>query len=92
MAEKKVEVKESDRIWDLIKDLPIELYALPGQTVEMHCERRDILPNEVHLLLKSSAVLPALEEALKRVKLAKNEAFEISQASVYTILKIVPKL
>ncbi len=93
MAEKKVaEEKVADRIWDLIKDLDLEIFALPNQTVSMHCKREDILPNEVHLVLKSTAVLPALEEALRKAKIAKNEAWEISQASRYTILKLVPKL
>jgi hypothetical protein len=88
----KPETTKADSIWEKIKDQPIEMFALPGQTVSMHCKRVNIDPNEVHLILKSTAALPALEGVLRGVKLGDNEMFDISQAAHYTVVKIVPKV
>ena len=86
------EPSQADQIWDKIKDQTIEMFALPNQTVAMHCKRVDIAPNEVHLILKSSAALPALEGVLRGVKLGENEMFDVSQAAHYTVLKVVPQV
>ena len=88
----KKEPSPADQIWEKIKEQTIEMFALPNQTVTMHCKRVDITPHELHLILKSSAALPALEGVLRGVKLGENEMFDISQAAHYTVLKIVPKV
>jgi hypothetical protein len=90
-TEAKPEPSKADQLWEKIKDAPIEMFALPGQTVAMHCKRVNIDPNEVHLMLKSTAALPALEEVLRKIPLGQNEMFDISQAAHYTVLKVVPK-
>jgi hypothetical protein len=90
------EVRQSDVIWNKIKNLPLEIFALADQEVHMYCKREIIQdPDTVYVLLKSTAVLPALEETLMKVKLKekelKNLMFELGQASRYTTIKLVPK-
>jgi len=57
---------DADVMWDQIKDLPIEMFALPNQVVAMHCTPVPVDPTKLYLVLRSSAVLPSLEESLKR--------------------------
>lgn len=98
-AESKAEPTEAQKIWDKICNLPIELYALPNQVVSQHVAREEKLeravPDALHLILKSAAVLPALEESLGRVQWGSDErgplTFELSQTHKYTVVKIVPK-
>lgn len=90
----------AEKIWNKIKDLPVELFALPEQTVQMHAKREEKLekatPDTLYLLLKSGAVRHALEEAMNRVRLGQNElgqplAFQVEEAGKYTTIKIVPR-
>ena len=97
-TEDKTEAKEvtaAEKIWDKIKDLPLEIFALPNQVVQDHVKREaqmeKAIPDAVHLILKSAAVLPALEESLGKVRLGRHERFEVTQYSKYTVVKIVPK-
>jgi len=82
-------VTRSDELWDLIRALPVELYALPNQVVEQHVERLKITDDAVHLRLKSPAVLPALEEVLKRVKPPKGQKFDIVQTKEFIVFNVV---
>lgn len=76
MTEKsaKNEKTKSDEIWDRIKDLPVNMYALPDQVVANHVTRVEVSPLEVHLKIKSPAILPALEEAIATLK---GERYEV---------------
>ncbi len=97
----KTEQTVSSKLWDQIKDLPIEIFALPNQTVKDHVKREDgmekVFPEDVYVTLRSAAVYPALEEALGsgqargQIKLAKNEKFELSQSAKFTVIKVVNK-
>lgn len=100
VEEKVVEKTEAERIWDKIKDLPIDVYALPDQVVRMHARREEKLekafPDTLHLALKSGAVRHALEECLGRVRLGKNEfgqplSFLLTDVNNFTTIKIVPR-
>lgn len=53
-------------IWSEIKGRPIDMFALPNQTVDMHCHPIPVEPSKLYLLINSSAVLPALETAVGR--------------------------
>jgi hypothetical protein len=55
----------ADKIWQDIKDLRLELFALPNQFVNSYCEQIKIEPSKLYLTSKVSAVLPILEEALR---------------------------
>ena len=63
MTDKKV--NEADAIWGELRNLPIEMFALPNQRVENHLLRVRGVPHELYLKPKSAAALPALEALLK---------------------------
>jgi hypothetical protein len=100
-VEKVVEETAAEKIWNKIKNAPMDIFALPNQTVQMYATRNAqierAIPDAVHLKLKSAAVLPALEDALGRIPLGKNAVgqqlvFDLSQMDVYTVVKIVPRI
>jgi hypothetical protein len=65
-SENKVTVQnrnEADVLWDEIKDLPIQVFALPNQKVSNYLNRVNI-PSVLFVKPTASAVLPALEECL----------------------------
>lgn len=51
----------ADQIWNEIKDLRIEMFALPDQRVHMYCKPVSIDPNKLFLLASAGSVLTALE-------------------------------
>jgi formate dehydrogenase maturation protein FdhE len=96
----KIEETAAEKIWEKIKNVPIDIFALPNQVVQMHATRIEKLekaiPDAVHLVLKSAAVLTALEEALSKIPLGKDSSgkaliFDISKMDKYTVIKIVPR-
>jgi hypothetical protein len=89
---KKVAVKmktNSDVLWEKIKGLDLNLFGLPGQTLEKNAERFEIDPDAVYMVIKTGAVLPALEEALQRVDPGRGKRFDLNQVDRYTVLKTV---
>lgn len=60
----KVKNDLGDKIWAEIKDVKLSLYGLPNQNVFQHVSRLEVPMPGCLIKLKSSAVLPALEEAL----------------------------
>ena len=88
MAEEK-KLTRSDEIWDTIRILPVNIYALPGQTLEQHVTRFKVTDNMVHLKLRSPAIIQAMEEAFQNVKLAKDQRFDVVQAKDFTVISIV---
>ena len=101
-SDKAVEQTPAAKLWDKIKDLPIDIFALPNQTVKDHAKREEgmdeVFPNDVYVTLRSAAAFPALEEALgiaqsrNQIKLAKGERFDVSQSARYTVIKVVSNL
>lgn len=55
---------KADIIWDEIKDIEINIYALNNQTIEDHVVRKSIPGNVVFLHPKSPAIISILEEAI----------------------------
>lgn len=55
---------EGQLIWEEIKDLPIQMFGLPNQTVELHATPFEVDPHRLFLTIRSSAVLPSLESTL----------------------------
>lgn len=79
----KSQATESSKLWDQIKNVKLDLYALPNQFVHLHCKPfLDLNKKDLYMTIKSSAVLPALEEALK-------QDFVVEQANKYIIVKRV---
>ena len=58
------QMTEADKIWEEIKDKSIEMFALPDQTVALHCVPVAVEPSKLYLVIRSAATLPSLETAL----------------------------
>jgi hypothetical protein len=54
----------AEEIWEEIRRLPIEMYALPGQKVEDHITKLGAHGDSLIVRPKSPAALPALEAVL----------------------------
>ena len=65
VAEKPVVKTLADKIWDDIKEKPVEMFALPKQFVHMYCKQIKIEPSKLYLTFTVPAILPALEVALE---------------------------
>lgn len=78
----KVEKKitEADRIWNEIKGMSIDVYAIQNQVVEQHATMLPMPGDRLVLKLRSSAVLPALETAIGR-------KYEVELVEKYVIVK-----
>jgi hypothetical protein len=69
MTEKNTKVKTSadeakttaDLIWEEIRALKIEMFALPDQEVQHYCKPVSVDPSKLFLLTTAGSVLPALE-------------------------------
>jgi hypothetical protein len=87
----------ASKLWGKIKDLPIDIFALPDQTIKDHAKREErmdnVFPNDLYLIMRSAAAYPALEEALGKARglLPKNERLDISQQNRYIVIKVIPK-
>jgi hypothetical protein len=55
---------EAQKIWEEIRQVQLNMFALPDQTVEMYCKVYPIEPSRVYMTVKVSAVLAALEDTL----------------------------
>ncbi len=75
-------ITESDKIWNEIKDLQINIFALPNQTVGQHVKRVEINTNELHLKLNSSAAISSLEEKLGQY----SKSLKLETAGEYVII------
>lgn len=58
------QLTEAQKIWEEIRQVQLNMFALPGQTVEMYCKVYPIEPSRVYMTVKVSAVLAALEDTL----------------------------
>lgn len=77
-------------IWNEIKDLELDLFGLPGQTIKKNCKRNKGLeiafPNSVHLTVKSTAVFPALCERM--LQIGKGKKYEVVQQNNHVVVKL----
>lgn len=51
----------AQKIWERIKDLEVNMFALPDQKVHKYCEPQFTDPNKLTLTYTVAAFLPALE-------------------------------
>ena len=70
---------ESEKIWDEIRNLPIQMFGLPNQTVAQHAVPFPIEPSKLYLTIRSSATLPSLEVAV-------GDKFTVEQADRFVIV------
>lgn len=92
-AERIAALGKAGDIWNEIKDIELSLYALPEQKLSAHAQIVDIPGDDLHLKLKSTAVVSALEEALVVAsKKLKSQTYELEQHTNYTVVKKVAKI
>lgn len=82
-AKQKV-VSEADKIWEDIKDIKLEMFALPNQYVNMFCKKVNIEPTKCYMVASASATLPALEVALK-------DKYNVEQMDKYIVISKIEK-
>jgi hypothetical protein len=82
-------VTESDRIWEEIQNLPIAMFALPGQVVQQHVKRFLASPDAVYLKLNSPAVIASLEVALADSRTNKKYAVEQADGGYIVVKRAV---
>jgi hypothetical protein len=70
---------EAEKMWDQIKELPIDMFSLPNQKVWQHCTPVSIEPSKLYLITKASATLPALESSL-------NKKFMVEQVDRFVVV------
>lgn len=71
-AEKAPEKTAAEKIWEEIRDLPIDMFALPNQVVNQYCKVVSIEPSKCFVVITASAALPALEAALPNILVPSN--------------------
>ena len=75
---------EAEKMWEEVKNRPIEMFGLPDQFVFQHATFVTIEPSTLYVTIRSSATLPSLEAALK-------PNFTVELADKFVIIKRVPK-
>ncbi len=81
----------SQQIWERIKDIDLELFALAGQTVEKNSDPViDMSPIDLHLILKAQAALPQLEDKLRGFKWSAGFTLAVEVKPKFTVVKVVP--
>lgn len=58
------EKSNSDKIWEHIKNMNINMFALPAQKVSDYCTPVQVEPTKLYVTLRVPAALPVLEEML----------------------------
>lgn len=75
---------EAEKIWEEVKYRSIQMFGLPGQTVEQHCTFVTVEPSHLYVTIRSSATLPSLEAAVA-------PEFTVELADKFVIVKRVPR-
>lgn len=75
---------EAEKIWDEIKNRPIQMFGLPDQFVFQHATYIAVEPTSAYVIIRSSATLPSLEAAVA-------PDFTVELADKFVIIKRVPK-
>lgn len=55
---------EAEKIWQEVKNVQLDLFALPNQTIEKYCTPQYVEPSKLYVTVSTGAVGPALEDAL----------------------------
>jgi hypothetical protein len=77
-----VETRESgtvNNLWLELKDKVLDIFALPGQTVETYFKPVPVEPTKLYLTYSVSSALPALETAL-------GSAFKVELVNKYVVV------
>lgn len=74
---------ESQKIWEEIMNLPIQMFGLPNQFIFQHCTPVTVEPTRLYVTIRSTAALPSLEAAIA-------PAFQVELADKFVIIKRSP--
>jgi len=81
-----------EEIWNKIKSIPINLYALGNRPIEDHCILLPLTDSALHLRLKASAALPQIEEAIRHIKMKNGNSLLVEQHKDYIVItSVVPE-
>jgi hypothetical protein len=75
---------EAEKIWDEVKNRPIQMFGLPDQFVFQHATYITVEPTSAYIIIRSSATLPSLEAAVA-------PDFTVELVDKFVIIKRVPK-
>jgi hypothetical protein len=75
---------EAEKIWDEIKNRPIQMFGLPEQVVFQHCTFVKVEPSSLYVVVRSTATLPSLEAAI-------GPNYVVELADKFVIVKRAPK-
>lgn len=75
---------ESFKIWQAIRELSIEMFALPNQIVSNYCKPVDVEPSKLYLIANAAALLPALELVLKG-------KYNVELVDKYIVVSVIDK-
>lgn len=78
---------EADVIWNEIKDLPIDVYAVDFQVVSDHVKKVDFPGKQLYIKLATSGVLPALETTLNNMRLTQGRRYEVELGDGFVLVK-----
>lgn len=79
---------ESDKIWNEISNLPINVFAIGGVVAD-YVKKIELPGAELYLKLGSSAVLPALETTLSNPNITRNKKYSIQTGEGYYVVSRV---
>jgi hypothetical protein len=72
----------AETTWEQIKNLPVQLFGLPNQTVSTISTPAQVEPSKLYLTIRASAALPAIEAAIA-------PTFEVKVADKYLVVERV---
>lgn len=70
---------EAAKIWEEIKGVQLDMFALPDQTVEKYCKPFMVDPTKLFVTLSASSAFTALESAL-------GKKFTFEQAGKFIVI------
>jgi hypothetical protein len=70
---------EAGKIWEEIKNRPIEMFALPNQTISQYASPAPIEPSKLYLLTRATSALPSIEQAV-------GDKFTVQQVDKYVVV------
>lgn len=73
-------MSESEKIWNEIKDLPVNIFGLPTKKVSDYATKLDVPAEQLYVKVAVGAALPAIEEAV-------GNKFEVEMAQQYTVIR-----
>lgn len=79
---------EADKIWEIIENVTMDIFALPNQKVHDYFTPVSVEPSKLYLKYSVSAALPSLEESLLKryVDGILPEKFAVSTTDKYAVV------